>query len=175
MAMENARLRIENLSHRYTSQWAVKDVSFDVTHNGVIGLLGSNGAGKSTLMNTMCGTLYQTKGDIFINGIDVRKYPKEAKKQIGFLPQKAPLHPDLTVDEYLLHCAKLRHTDKKIIHDAIEEAKLKCGIMHFSNRLLRNLSGGYQQRVGHRTGHCAQALFCCIGRANERFGPQSDH
>lgn len=148
MAMENARLRIENLSHRYTSQWAVKDVSFDVTHNGVIGLLGSNGAGKSTLMNTMCGTLYQTKGDIFINGIDVRKYPKEAKKQIGFLPQKAPLHPDLTVDEYLLHCAKLRHTDKKIIHDAIEEAKLKCGIMHFSNRLLRNLSGGYQQRVG---------------------------
>ena len=146
--MENTKLKIENLSHQYTSQWAVKDVSFDIKNNGVIGLLGSNGAGKSTLMNTMCGALYQTKGNIYINGIDIRKEPKEAKKQIGFLPQKAPLHLDLTVDEYLWHCAKLRLIEKHLIPEAVAEAKTKCGITHFSDRLLRNLSGGYQQRVG---------------------------
>ncbi|PQJ80945.1 ABC transporter ATP-binding protein [Polaribacter porphyrae] len=146
--MENTKLKIQNLSHQYTSQWAVKDVSFDIIKNGVIGLLGSNGAGKSTLMNAMCGALYQTKGEIFINGINIRKNPKEAKKQLGFLPQKAPLHLDLTVDEYLLHCAKLRLIKKEEIYEAIAEAKTKCGIMHFSDRLLRNLSGGYQQRVG---------------------------
>ncbi len=146
--MEQTKVKVENLSHRYTSQWAVKDVSLEIKENGVIGLLGSNGAGKSTLMNNMCGTLDQTKGDIYINGIDLRKEPLEAKKHIGFLPQKAPLHPDLTVDEYLVHCARLRLMEKDHIPAAIEKAKIKCGIMHFSERLLRNLSGGYQQRVG---------------------------
>jgi ABC-2 type transport system ATP-binding protein len=146
--MENTKLKIEDFSHQYTSQWAVKDVSFEIKENGITGLLGSNGAGKSTLMNAICGALYQTKGNIHINGIDIRNKPKEAKKQIGFLPQKAPLHLDLTVDEYLWHCAKLRLIEKEKIHEAIKEAKIKCGIMHFSERLLKNLSGGYQQRVG---------------------------
>lgn len=146
--MENTKVKVEHLSHRYTSQWAVKDVSLDIKENGVIGLLGSNGAGKSTLMNTMCGTLDQTKGNVYINGINLRKNPLEAKKHIGFLPQKAPLHPDLTVDEYLVHCARLRLMKKTEIPVAIANAKTKCGIMHFSDRLIRNLSGGYQQRVG---------------------------
>ncbi len=146
--MERTRLKIENVSHKYTSQWAVKDVNFEIKNNGIIGLLGSNGAGKSTLMNAMCGALYQTKGAIYINGIDILKMPKEAKKQLGFLPQKAPLHLDLTVDEYLWYCAKLRLIENNLIPDAIAEAKTKCGIMHFSKRLLKNLSGGYQQRVG---------------------------
>lgn len=141
-------VKIDNLSHRYSKDWAVKEVNLSIKENGVIGLLGSNGAGKSTLMNNMCGTLDQTRGDVYINGIDLRKYPMEAKKHIGFLPQKAPLHPDLTVDEYLVHCACLRLMKKERIPEAIKKAKTKCGIMHFSERLLRNLSGGYQQRVG---------------------------
>ncbi len=141
-------VKIESISHKYTSQWAVKDVSFSINKTGVIGLLGSNGAGKSTLMNIMCGTLNQTLGNVYINGEDLRKKPVEAKKHIGYLPQKAPLNFDLTVDEYLFHCARLRLMKESEIKDAITVAKTKCGIMHFSKRLIRNLSGGYQQRVG---------------------------
>ena len=79
--------------------------NFEITKNGIYGLLGSNGAGKSTTMNIMCGVLNQTEGEVYINGISLREHPVEAKKHIGFLPQKPPLYPDLTVDEYLTHCA----------------------------------------------------------------------
>lgn len=137
-----------NLSHRYSVDWAIKDISFSIEKNGILGLLGSNGAGKSTTMNIICGVLNQTQGDVFINGIDLKKNPVEAKKNIGFLPQKPPLHPDLTVDEYLVHCAVLRRMDPSSIRKAVDAAKERCEIEHFSNRLIKNLSGGYQQRVG---------------------------
>ena len=146
--MEDSVVKVEHLSHRYSVQWAIRDISFEIGKKGILGLLGSNGAGKSTTMNIMCGVLNQTEGNVYINGIDLRKNPVEAKRNIGFLPQKAPLHPDLTVDEYLLHCAELRLMDKTKVRTAIEVAKEKCGITHFSKRLIRNLSGGYQQRVG---------------------------
>ena len=146
--MNREKVKVEIVSHKYTSQWAIRDINFSINQNGVIGLLGSNGAGKSTLMNIICGTLNQTSGKVFINGIDLKSNPVSAKRHIGFLPQKAPLHMDLTVDEYLLHCARLRLMDKDYIPEAIKRAKQKCGIMHFSDRLIRNLSGGYQQRVG---------------------------
>ena len=99
-------------------------------------------------MNIMCGVLKQTKGEVYINGVSLRDNPVEAKKHIGFLPQKPPLHLDLNVDEYLTHCAYLRSVEPKHIKAAVEKAKDKCGIMHFSKRLVRNLSGGYQQRLG---------------------------
>lgn len=147
---KNCIIKVENLSHSYNGgkQWAVKDLNFDINERGIIGLVGSNGAGKSTFMNILCGTLDQTQGEVFINGIDLKKDPMTAKKFLGFLPQKAPLHMDLTVDEYLFHCARLRWMKKDEIPEAVEKAKHKCGISHYSNRLIRNLSGGYQQRVG---------------------------
>ena len=147
---KNCIIRVENLSHSYNGgkQWAVKELNFEIYDHGIFGLVGSNGAGKSTFMNTLCGTLDQTKGTIFINGVDMTKNPSEAKKNLGFLPQKAPLHVDLTVDEYLTHCARLRLMNEAEIPQAIDIAKTKCGIMHYSKRLIRNLSGGYQQRVG---------------------------
>lgn len=141
-------VEVKHLSHRYSVNWAIKDISFDISRRGVVGLLGSNGAGKSTTMNIICGVLNQTEGDVLLNGISIRENPILAKKYIGFLPQKAPLHTDLTVDEYLHHCAKLRLIPRKEIPQAIERAKEKCGISHFSKRLIKNLSGGYQQRVG---------------------------
>lgn len=141
-------VEVKNLSHRYTVDWAVKEISFDISEKGVVGLLGSNGAGKSTTMNIICGALKQTQGDVFLNGINVREDPIMAKRFIGFLPQKAPLHIDLTVDEYLYHCASIRLMPRNEIPAAIERAKEKCGISHFSKRLIKNLSGGYQQRVG---------------------------
>ncbi len=140
--------KIEHLSHRYTRDWAIRDINFEIAEKGILGLLGSNGAGKSTTMNILCGVINQTEGKALIDGINVRENPVEAKKLIGFLPQKAPLHLELTVDEYLRYCAYLRSVPHHQIDDAMEIAKQKCGISHFSNRLLSNLSGGYQQRVG---------------------------
>ena len=146
--MSESIVKIEHLSHRYSVQWAIRDIDFEITKNGIYGLLGSNGAGKSTTMNIMCGVLKQTEGDVYIKGISMSKNPVEAKRHIGFLPQVPPLHPDLTVEEYLEYCAELRHIPSGEVKSAIGEAMERCGITHFAKRVLHNLSGGYQQRVG---------------------------
>lgn len=120
----------------------------EIGQSGIIGLLGSNGAGKSTTMNIVCGALNQTEGNVFINGVNMREEPQQAKRDIGFLPQNPPLYMDFTVDEYLRYCAGLRLMPKDQMGPAIKDAKERCGIDHFSSRLIRNLSGGYRQRVG---------------------------
>ena len=132
----------------YSVQWAIRDINFEITQNGVYGLLGSNGAGKSTTMNIICGVLKQTEGNVFIKGIDMRDNPVEAKRHIGFLPQKPPLHTDLTVEEYLTYCARLRQIARAEEGKVVDEVLARCGISHFRKRLIHNLSGGYQQRVG---------------------------
>ncbi len=146
--MQEPIVKIEGLSHRYTSTWAIRDINMQINSAGIVGLLGSNGAGKSTTMNILCGALNQTEGHVYINGIDMRKQPTAAKKLIGFLPQNPPLYMDLTVDEYLSYCAGLRLMPKEKMKPAIQEAKERCGVAHYSSRLIRNLSGGYRQRVG---------------------------
>lgn len=144
----NAIIKTEQLSHKYSSSWAIRDINLEISQTGIIGLLGSNGAGKSTTMNIICGVLNQTEGRVFINGVDIRQEPELAKKEIGFLPQTPPLYTDLTIDEYLTYSAQLRQMEKHKVRAAVEEAKERCGIAHFSSRLIHNLSGGYRQRVG---------------------------
>lgn len=146
--MENSIVTVEHLSHRYSVRWAIKDINFDIKRNGVVGLLGSNGAGKSTTMNIICGVLNQTKGNVFINGINLRENPVEAKRFIGFLPQQPPLYLDLTVEEYLRHAAFLRLMSMDEVRNAVEIVLEKCALTCFRDRLIKNLSGGYQQRVG---------------------------
>ena len=146
--MENPVVKVEHLSHRYSVQWAIRDINFEIYEKGILGLLGSNGAGKSTTMNIMCGVLNQTEGEVYINGINFREDPIAAKMNIGFLPQKPPLYTDLTVEEYLAYCADLRSVAPKKIRSSVDYAMEKCGITHFRKRLLKHLSGGYLQRVG---------------------------
>lgn len=146
--MQKSIVKIENLSHKYSVNWAIRDINMEITSYGIVGLLGSNGAGKSTTMNILCGSLNQTEGNVYINGINFRDDPMRAKMEIGFLPQNPPLYMDLTVDEYLSYCAGLRHISGALRNNAIKEAKERCGIDHFSSRLIKNLSGGYRQRVG---------------------------
>ncbi len=146
--MGNSIVKVCDLSHRYSVQWAIQNINFEITGNGVVGLLGSNGAGKSTTMNIICGVLNQTEGDVYINGINLRKDPVEAKKYIGFLPQQPPLYTDLTVGEYLKHSAFLRLMPAEEVEKAVDRALERCAITHFKDRLIKNLSGGYQQRVG---------------------------
>lgn len=144
----SAILKIEQLSHRYSSNWAVRELNMEIRKNGITGLLGSNGAGKSTTMNIICGVLNQTEGKVLVNGYDIREQAIEAKKEIGFLPQTAPLYTDFTIDEYLAYTATLRAIERTKIRSAVEEVKERCGLSHFSSRLIKNLSGGYRQRVG---------------------------
>ena len=151
--------------------WAIKDINFEISTKGVFGLLGSNGAGKSTTMNIICNVLTQTEGDVFINGVDLRKDPITAKKFIGFLPQKAPLHTDMTVDEYLYHCADIRLMPKSEIPVAVERAKAKCGIAHFSKRVISNLSGGYQQRVGIAQSIIHDPMFVILDEPTNGLDP----
>lgn len=146
--MSDSILKVSHLSHRYSVQWAVRDISFEIPSRGIYGLLGSNGAGKSTTMNIICGVLRQTEGDVEINGINTREDPIAAKRHVGFLPQKPPLYEDLTVEEYLRHAADVRDMEKGDRSRAISEVLEICNIGHFRKRLLKNLSGGYQQRVG---------------------------
>ena len=146
--MEKPILQVINLSPRYSVQWAIQGINFEISKHGIYGLLGSNGAGKSTTMNIICGVLKQTQGDVLIKGIDVRENPVSAKRCIGFLPQKPPLHMDLSVQEYLMHATRMRHVPPTERKNAVREVMERCGIAHFEKRLIRNLSGGYQQRVG---------------------------
>jgi len=153
--MENKSiLKIEGLSHKYSVQWAIRDINLDVDKVGVYGLLGSNGAGKSTTMNILCGVLSQTAGEVYVKGINIRQNPIEAKRHIGFLPQKPPIYPELTVEEYLSYTAQLRDIPTAEIPAAVADVMELVGITHFSKRLISNLSGGFQQRVG-----IAQALI----------------
>ena len=141
-------LKVENLSHKYSSSWAIRNIEFEIAQTGIVGLLGSNGAGKSTTMNIICGVIKQTEGNVFINGINKVDDPEAAKSQIGFLSQTPPLYGDFTVREMLSYAAHLRSVGKKEIKLRVEEAMARTGISHFSSRLIKNLSGGYRQRVG---------------------------
>ena len=146
--MDDFVIVIKNLSHRYSKEWALKDLDLKISRKGIVGLLGANGAGKSTLMNIMCGVIYQTQGDVFIEGVDIRENSLEAKKLIGYQPQQVPLHLELTVKEYLTFCTQLRQVPQNNVASAVDYVMEKCGLTHFSRRLISNLSGGYRQRVG---------------------------
>lgn len=170
--MINKIVEVKHLSHRYSVDWAIKDINFDIDNKGgVFGLLGSNGAGKSTTMNIICNVLTQTDGDVFINGINLRKDPLEAKKFIGFLPQKPPLHTEMTVEEYLRHCAVIRLMPKEEIQQAINNVLNKCKIEHFRHRTIGNLSGGYQQRVGIAQSIIHNPIFVILDEPTNGLDP----
>ena len=146
-------LEIRNLSKYYGNKKAIDQISFSVGNREILGLLGTNGAGKSTTMNMITGYLASTSGDIRIDGIDVLDQPLLAKKKIGYLPEKPPLYLEMSVDAYLKYVAQL----KKIAipyREHISEVCEMTGITHVKQRIIRNLSKGYQQRVG-----IAQALL----------------
>ncbi|HIF17846.1 MAG TPA: ABC transporter ATP-binding protein [Cycloclasticus sp.] len=141
-------IEVNNLSRQFGDHCAVNDVSFSLDKGEVLGFLGPNGAGKSTTMKMICGNLTPTVGEIKINGYDIIEQPKLAKAELGFLPEIPPLHPDLTVDEFLTYCAKLHGLKKTAIKKAVDQGKEKCGLSDMGKRLISNLSKGYQQRVG---------------------------
>jgi len=146
--MNNFTVEATNLTRLYSGREAVSNVSFTLRKGQVLGFLGPNGAGKSTTMKMLTGNLAPTNGSVKICGIDMMENPKEAKALIGYLPEMRPLYKELTVDEYLTIAARLHRVSSGAIRKAVENAKERCGLSQMSNRLIENLSNGYQQRVG---------------------------
>ena len=145
-------INIQHLTKNYGSLCALDDVSFSVNEGEIVGFLGPNGAGKSTAMNILCGYLSCDNGSAEIGGINILDNPIEAKRQIGFLPEQPPLYLDMTVREYLRFIFELKGC--RINRDEHLKAVMEIvQITEVENRIIRNLSKGYKQRVG-----IAQAL-----------------
>lgn len=147
-------IEISNLVKKYGDHMAVDHLSLTVEPGKIYGLLGPNGAGKSTTMNIVTGYIGADGGTVKINGYDIFAQPEEAKKCIGYLPEIPPLYVDMTVYEYLKFVAELKKLDRKKRKEMIADAMDMTGITEVKNRLIKNLSKGYRQRVGF-----AQALL----------------
>lgn len=147
-------IEVKNLVKRYGDHLAVDHLSFQLDKGKIYGFLGPNGAGKSTTMNMMTGYLSATEGEILIQGHDILKEPKKAKKHIGYLPELPPLYMEMTVWEYLNFAGELVGLSGKNRKEQVENVMELVKVSHVQQRLIRNLSKGYRQRVG-----LAQALL----------------
>lgn len=147
-------IEVNGLVKKYGDHVAVDHLSFTVEKGEILGFLGPNGAGKSTTMNMLTGYISATEGSIYVNGYDMLEEPEQAKKSIGYLPEQPPVYPDMTVTEYLKFVAELKQVPRAVrmseVDRVIEETKLEV----MRDRLIKNLSKGYRQRVG-----IAQALL----------------
>lgn len=147
-------IEVKHLTKKYGNHIAVNDLSFQVEKGQIYGFLGPNGAGKSTTMNIITGYIASTEGTVVINGHDILEEPEEAKRSIGYLPEQPPLYMDMTVHEYLKLAAELKKVAKEKRETMIEDITNMVQITPMKDRLIKNLSKGYKQRVG-----LAQALM----------------
>lgn len=141
-------IEVTNLVKRYGDHTAVDHLSFHIEKGKIYGFLGPNGAGKSTTMNMITGYIASTEGKVVIDGHDILEEPEEAKKCIGYLPEQPPLYFDMTVLEYMKFAADLKKIPRKERESMIEEVMDMVKITDMKNRLIKNLSKGYRQRVG---------------------------
>lgn len=141
-------IEVKNLTKRYGDHTAVSDLSFTIGKGKIYGFLGPNGAGKSTTMNIMTGCLAATEGEVRIGGYDIFEEAEEAKKLIGYLPERPPLYMDRTPREYLTFVARAKKVPAKQIPDEIQRVMKITRIADVADRIIKHLSKGYQQRVG---------------------------
>ena len=140
-------IEVKNVTKKYGKAVAVEDISFSINDGEIIGLLGPNGAGKSTTMNILTGYIEQTSGEVTIEGYDTLKKPKKAKQQIGYMPEGVPLYTDLTVKEFVTYMAELKQVDRKVRKEKVQNVIEQTGLSEVQNKLTKNLSRGYKQRV----------------------------
>ena len=141
-------IEVRNLVKKYGNHLAVDHLDFTIEAGRIYGFLGPNGAGKSTTMNIMTGYLGATEGEVLIDGHDILKEPEEAKRHIGYLPEQPPLYMDMTVREYLQFAAELKKIPRAKREESITEVEKMVKVKDVENRLIKNLSKGYRQRVG---------------------------
>ena len=141
-------IEVKNLTKRYGNHTALSDLSFTIEKGQIYGFLGPNGAGKSTTMNIMTGCLAATSGQVTIGGYDIFEEADQAKRLIGYLPEQPPLYPDRTPKEYLTFVARAKKVPAKEITAQVQHVMQVTQITDVANRLIKNLSKGYKQRVG---------------------------
>lgn len=141
-------IEVKSIVKKYGTHTAVNNLSFSIEPGKIYGFLGPNGAGKSTTMNIITGTLAATSGTVLVNGHDIYDDPIEAKKSIGYLPEIPPLYTDMTPLEYLTFVAEAKGVDYDRISRRVKEVMELTQITEVKDRLIRNLSKGYKQRVG---------------------------
>lgn len=141
-------IEVKNLTKKYGKHLAVDHLSFQIDKGKVYGFLGPNGAGKSTTMNMMTGYLGPTDGEVIVNGHDIIKEPEAARKCIGYLPELPPLYTDMTVKEYLIFAAELKQIPRIQREEQISRVVKLVKLQEVEERLIKNLSKGYRQRVG---------------------------
>ena len=144
---ESKVIEVKNVTKKYPNITAVDNISFEVKDGEVVGFLGPNGAGKTTTMNIITGFIEPTEGQIIINGYDIVKKAKKAKKQIGYMPEGVPLYTELTVKDFVNYMAELKGIKKKEKKQMIENTINETGLKDVQNKLIKNLSRGYKQRV----------------------------
>ena len=140
-------IQVENITKKYGSFIAVDNINFEIDEGEIVGFLGPNGAGKSTTMNMITGFIEPTSGRIIVDGYDISKKPRKAKRQIWYMPEGVPLYSDLTVKEFVTYMAELKGVPKKEKKDKVQKAIEETGLQDVQNKLTRNLSRGYKQRV----------------------------
>lgn len=140
-------IEVKNVTKKYGSFVAVDNISFTVKDGEIVGFLGPNGAGKSTTMNMITGYIEPTDGSITVNGFDISKKSKNAKKQIGYMPENVPLYLDLTVKEFVRYMAELKLVGRKEREEQVQTVLKETGLEEVENKLIKNLSRGYKQRV----------------------------
>ena len=140
-------IEVKNVTKKYPNIKAVDNISFEIKDGEVVGFLGPNGAGKTTTMNMITGFIEPTDGQIIINGFDIVRKSKKAKKQIGYMPEGVPLYTELTAKEFVNYMAELRGVRSKERKQEVEKAIEETGLKDVQNKLIRNLSRGYKQRV----------------------------
>ena len=141
-------IEVQHLTKKYGNFTAVNDISFTMEKGKVYGFLGPNGAGKSTTMNMITGCLAATSGTVVINGHDIYEEPLEAKECIGYLPELPPLYTDMTPEEYLFFVAEAKGLDDAHLDKSVDAVIRRTGLTGVRDRLIKNLSKGYRQRVG---------------------------
>lgn len=140
-------IHVENLTKTYAGRIAVDGISFDVAQGEIVGFLGPNGAGKSTTMRILSGYLPPTDGTASVGGKDVFRESIEVRRQVGYMPENAPLYMDMTVKEYLHFRGALKGLSGKDLRVRTGEVMDLCGVTDMRRRLIENLSKGYRQRV----------------------------
>ena len=140
-------IQVENITKKYGNFVAVNNINFEIEEGEIVGFLGPNGAGKSTTMNMITGFIEPTSGKIVVDGYDISKKPKKAKKQIGYMPEGVPLYSDLTVREFITYMAEIKKVDKKEKKQMVQKVLEETGLLDVQNKLNKNLSRGYKQRV----------------------------
>jgi ABC-2 type transport system ATP-binding protein len=141
-------LNAVQLQRSFHGRQVIEALDLQLKTGEILGLLGPNGAGKSTIMRMLCGDLAPGGGSVEICGKDLLQRPIQAKRHLGFLPERPPLLRDQTVDEYLSDCARLRGLVRRQRQQALQRTKRLCALEAVGARLIRKLSKGFQQRVG---------------------------